>query len=274
MGLLNRVNAGDFESRPDAAASRQFTKRRPNDGRGEKLMDVLEHSPVPSGVVLLRENEFTRGGRMWGQSLFMLIFGTVFCGIVITVLVMALVGGAIIALPCFLIFSIPFFMFGGPMVIGGLDTIINPEPLEDVTHKFWYDKNNKFLALIEHCRDVEEDEEYAPELIREFYLADSDEIKVISDPPSDGAVSAGYTQVVLWDQNTDKESRILLFLDSFPYSKKAEPAVEKAREYSIIMRIPYSKKPIWEQNAFNQEVVNPDGGIFITRGGPGVADLD
>jgi len=275
LGLLERVNADNSNSRPAAAAGRKFTKRRPNDGRGEKLMDVLEHSPVPSGVVLVNEEDFTRGGRMWGQSLVMLIFGSVFCGIVIVVLVMSLVGGAIIALPCLLIFSIPFFMFGGPMVIGGIENIFNPEPLENVTHKMWYDRKNKFLVLIEHCFDVEDQEEYAPEVVRELYLADTDEIKVIYDPPSDGAVSAGSSQVVLWDQNTDKKSRILMFLGGFSYGERKGAALEKAREYSILMRVPFDGKAISDINAWNMEVVNPDGGIFITRGGsPGVADHD
>tara|TARA_B100001996_G_scaffold181420_1_gene138570 strand:- start:152 stop:958 length:807 start_codon:yes stop_codon:yes gene_type:complete len=268
------VNADNSNSRPAAAAGMKFTKRRPNDGRGEKLMDMLEHSPAPSGVFLVKEEDYTRGGRMWAQSLVMTIFGTVFCGIVIVVLVMAIVGGAIIALPCLLIFSIPFFMFGGPMVLGGLDTLINPEPLEEVTHKMWYDRKNKFLVLIEHCYDVEEEEEYAPEVVRELYLADTDEIKVIYDPPSDGAVSAGSSQVVLWDQNTDKESRILMFLGGFPYGERKKKALEKAREYSMLMRIQFDDKPISDYNAWNMEVANPDGGFFITRGGPGVADFD
>ena len=211
---------------------------------------------------------------MWGQSLVMVIFGTVFCGIVIVGLVISLVGGAIIALPCLLIFSIPFFMFGGPMVIGGIENIFNPEPLENVTHKMWYDRKNKFLVLIEHCFDVEDQEEYAPEVVRELYLADTDEIKVIYDPPSDGAVSAGSSQVVLWDQNTDKESRILMFLGGFSYGERKGAALERAREYSMLMRIPFDNKPISELNAWNREVMNPDGGIFMVRGGPGVAELD
>ncbi len=274
MGLLERVNSGGSDSRPAAASTMRFTKRRPNDGRGEKLMEAIEYGPTPGNVVLVKESEFTRGGRMWAQSLVMLIFGSVFCGIVLVVVGMALLSGEILGFLCFGIISIPFFMFGGPMVLGGLETILNPEPFEEVTHKFWFDRKNKFIAIIEHCYDVEEDEEYSPELVRELYLADSDEIKVIYDPPSDGAVSAGSSKVVLWDQNTDKESRIMMFFESFSYAERKGTAIEKARELSMLMRIPFDNKPISELVAWNREVMNPDGGLFIVRGRPGVADLD
>ena len=188
MGLLEKVN---LESSTESI----FTVRKHDDGLGERLLETIENESQPSSVILMREHKFNRGGRS-PSAIVPLIFGGLFIIFPLGIALFALITEPVIGL-CFGVFTIPFLFFGGKMVQGPIDMFLNPQPEEEVVQKYWFDRNNKFIVIIEEIYDVEEEEGYAPEIIKAFYLAKTDEIKVLYDPPSDGAMTVSYTHLTL-----------------------------------------------------------------------------
>ncbi|MBT7980026.1 MAG: hypothetical protein HN684_02545 [Euryarchaeota archaeon] len=258
MGLLEKVN---LESSTESI----FTVRKHDDGLGERLLETIENESQPSSVILIREHKFNRGGRS-PSAIVPLVFGGLFIIFPLGIALFALITEPVAGL-CFGVFTIPFLFFGGKMVQGPIDMFLNPQPEEEVVQKYWFDRNNKFIAIIEEIYDVEEEEEYAPEILKAFYLAKTDEIKVLYDPPSDGAVTPGSSRKCIWDSNSGEETYIVMNLEWFSWSER-KIAIDKAKEYSKMMRVQFTGEGN-ESGAWNMDVANPDGNMFfITRGGP------
>jgi len=258
MGLLEKVN---MKSLTDGS----FTERKHDDGHGERLLETIENDSQPSSVILIHEHKFSRGGKSLG-AIIPLVFGGFFILFPLGIALFALITEPVIGL-CFGIFTIPFFLFGGTMVKRPIDMFLNPQPKEEVVQKYWFDKNKNFIAIIEEIYDVEEDEEYAPELLNAFYLAKTDEIKVLTDPPSDGAMTPGSSRICIWDPNSGEETYIVMNLEWFSWSER-KSACDKAKEYSKMMRVQFTGVGD-KSEAWNIHVANPDGKIFLfTSGGP------
>lgn len=228
MGLLDRIST---ESQKASLSRRPRKGRKVDEGRGQKLLDAIEEKGVPDGVNLVMENEITRGGREIVPALMFLIFGSVFCAIPLIVIVIATIGGAIFIVPCLMIFCIPFLWFGSRFVIAGSSNLFNPDPVEDVRTTHWFDKNHRFLAVIEHTTDPKTGQEFYPELLLGIYLKSTDEIAILYDPPSDGAVFYGDRRVCLWDPKSQEESFVILNLEWFEYGEK-KMARKRARYFS------------------------------------------
>ena len=258
MGLLEKVN---LESSTESI----FTVRKHDDGLGERLLETIENESQPSSVILMREHKFNRGGRS-PSAIVPLIFGGLFIIFPLGIALFALITEPVIGL-CFGVFTIPFLFFGGKMVQGPIDMFLNPQPEEEVVQKYWFDRNNKFIVIIEEIYDVEEEEGYAPEILKAFYLAKTDEIKVLYDPPSDGAVTPGSSRICIWDSNSGEETYIVMNLEWFSWSER-KVANDKAKEYSKMMSVRFTGEDD-ESKAWNMNVANPDGKMFfVTRGGP------
>jgi len=256
MGLLEKVNSG-------SSTDGGFTERKHDDGLGERLLEAIENESQPSSVMLIREHQFSRGGTTW-SAIIPLVFGGFFILFAVGIALVALIAFPPIGL-CFVIFSIPFIWFGNRQMKGPIEMFFNPQPEEEVVQKYWFDKNHNFIVIIEETYDVEEDEEYAPELLKAFYLAKTDEIKVLYDPPSDGAMTQGSSRICIWDPNSDEVTYIVINLEWFAWSER-KAANNKAKEYSKMMRIPFTGEER-EIAAWNMKVANPDGKIFFTTSG-------
>ena len=267
-GLFDCPHCGEeFEwGEIDEENDGSFTERKHNDGHGERLLETIENDSQPSSVILIHEHKFSRGGKSLG-AIIPLVFGGLFIifplGIALFMLITEPVAGL-----CFGVFTIPFLFFGGMMVQGPIDMFLNPQPEEEVVQKYWFDRNNKFIAIIEGKYDIRENEEYAPELLNAFYLAKTDEIKVLTDPPSEGAMTPGSSRICIWDPNSGEETYIVMNLEWFSWSER-KSACDKAKEYSKIMRIQFTGVGD-KSEAWNMDVANPDGKFFfVTRGDPG-----
>lgn len=258
MGLLEKVN---LESSTESV----FTVRKHDDGLGERLLETIENESQPSSVILIREHKFNRGGRS-PSAIVPLVFGGLFIIFPLGIALFALITEPVIGL-CFGVFTIPFLFFGGKMVQGPIDMFLNPQPEEEVVQKYWFDRKNKFIVIIEEIYDVEEEEGYAPEILKAFYLAKTDEIKVLYDPPSDGAMTQGSSRICIWDSNSGEETYIVMNLEWFSWSER-KVANDKAKEYSKMMSVRFTGEDD-ESKAWNMNVANPDGKMFfVTRGGP------
>ena len=231
MGLLDKIAAGTL----GPSLSRRPRKgRKVDEGRGQKILDAIEEKGVLDGVILVMENEITRGGRQLGYALMYLIFGSVFCAIPLIAIIMPFLAegsGTLTVVPCFMIFSIPFLWFGSRFVIAGFSTLFKPDPVEGVLTMHWFDKNHGFLAVIEHTTDPKTGQDFYPELLLGIYLKSTDEIAILYDPPSDGAVFYGDRRVCLWDPKSQEESFVILNLEWFEYGEE-KMARKRARHFS------------------------------------------
>ena len=253
---------GEIDEENDGSS----TERKHNDGYGERLLETIGNDSQSSNVILIHEHKFSRGGKSLGEII-PLVFGVLFLLFPLGIALFALITYPPIGL-CFGIFAIPFVLFGGAMVKGPIDTFFNPQPEEEVVQKYWFDKRKNFVAIIQEIYDVVEDEEYAPKLLKSFYLAKTDEIKVLTEPPSEGAMTPGSSRICIWDPNSREETYIVTNLEWFSWSER-KVACEKAKEYSKIMRIQFTGVGD-KSEAWNMDVANPDGKFFfVTRGGPG-----
>ena len=217
MGLMNKIAA---KSQKPSLSSRPSQKRKADEGRGQRLLDSIENNGVTDGVILVMEDEFTRGGRKILPALMFLIFGSVFCAIPLVVIIVPILGGALFLAPCMMIISIPFLWFGSRFLIGGFSNLFNPDPIEGVHTMHWFDKNHRFMAVIEHTSEPKTGVEFYPELLAGIYLKSTDEIAILYDPPSDGAVFYGNRRVCLWDPKSQEESSVILNLEWFEYGEE------------------------------------------------------
>ena len=179
MGLMNKIAA---KSQKPSLSSRPSQKRKADEGRGQRLLDSIENNGVTDGVILVMEDEFTRGGRQILPALMFLIFGSVFCAIPLVVIIVPILGGALFLAPCMMIISIPFLWFGSRFLIGGFSNLFNPDPIEGVHTMHWFDKNHRFMAVIEHTSEPKTGVEFYPELLAGIYLKSTDEIAILYDP--------------------------------------------------------------------------------------------
>lgn len=260
MGLMDKIAA---ESLEPSRSIRPSQERKVDEGRGQKLLDAIEENGVPNGVVLILEDEFTRGGRELGPSIIFLIFGSVFCAIPLVGIVVFAVGGAIIMVPCMLVVSTPFIWFGGRFVIASSKNLFNPDPVENVHTMHWFDGNHRFMAVIEHTSDAETGQEFYPELLLGVYLKSTDEVAVLYDPPSDGAVFYGNRRVCLWDPNSQEESFVITNLEWFEFGEEEE-ARERARDLSRKLGLKFNLE-INASGEMNWDVINPDGKFMVYR---------
>ena len=251
MGLLDKIAAGSL----GPSLSRRPRKgRKVDEGRGQKLLDTIEEKGVPDGVTLVMENEITRGGRQIGYALMFLIFGSVFCAIPIVMIIGSALGGALFIVPCLMIFSIPFLWFGSRFVIAGFSNLFNPDPVEGVRTMHWFDKNHRFLAVIEHTTDPKTGQEFYPELLLGIYLKSTDEVAILYDPPSDGAVFYGDRRVCLWDPKSQEESFVILNLEWFEYGEE-KMARKRARHFSLKLGLKFTLE-INASGEKNWDVIN------------------
>ncbi|MDC0556744.1 hypothetical protein OAO34_03050 [Candidatus Poseidoniaceae archaeon] len=236
MGLLDRIST---ESQKVSFSRRPRKGRKVDEGRGQKLLDAIEEKSVPGGVILVMESEITRGGRQIGPALMFLIFGSVFCAIPIVMIIGSALGGALFIVPCVMIICIPFLWFGSRFVIAGCSNLFNPEPVEGVCTMHWFDKNHRFLAVIEHTTDPKTGQEFYPELLLGIYLKSTDEVAILYDPPSDGAVFYGDRRVCLWDPKSQEESFVILNLEWFEYGEE-KMARKRARHFSLKLGLKFT----------------------------------
>ncbi len=262
MGLMDKLNNDANLTR----SSQPMKERKEDEGRGQRLLDSIEEHGVPDNVILLNENAYRRGGRQLGPSLMFAIFGSMFFLAPIGLMIMSLIGGAFILVPCLGIVGIPFFWFGSRMARPALQNLTNPEPPENVVDMLWYDSRHRFLAGIEHTSDAETGQEYYPELSYGIYLKDGDEIAILYDTPSEGGMTSGDRRVCLWDPQSELESYVVLNLQWFGYYEEEE-ARERARFFARKLRLRFEHEEN-EITGWNMEVVNPGGGFLITRGSP------
>lgn len=260
MGLMDKISGDSMSTTPVARPSQE---RKVDEGRSQQLMDAIEESGVPSNVILLTEKEFTRGGRQVGDSVGKLIFGTIFCAIPLFGIIGMAVGGALVFLPCLLIITIPFFWFGGRILQGSIQNLFYPEPLEDVHTIYWFDERHRFIAVVEHTSDPETGQEFYPESLGGLYLKSSDEIAILYDPPSEGAMTPGSRRVCLWDPHSQEESFVLLNLEWFSYYDEEE-ARDRARYYSRKLGLKFNLETD-DTAEYNMDVINPEGGLMFIR---------
>ena len=254
MGLLDRIST---ESQKVSFSRRPRKGRKVDEGRGQKLLDAIEEKSVPGGVILVMESEITRGGRQIGPALMFLIFGSVFCAIPLTAIIVPFFAegsGTLIVVPCLMIFSIPFLWFGSRFVIVGSSNLFNPDPVEGVRTMHWFDKNHRFLAVIEHTTDPKTGQEFYPELLLGIYLKSTDEVAILYDPPSDGAVFYGDRRVCLWDPKSQEESFVILNLEWFEYGEE-KMARKRARHFSLKLGLKFTLE-INASGEKNWDVIN------------------
>ena len=260
MGLMDKISADSTSTTPVARPSQE---RKVDEGRSQQLMDTIEESGVPNSVFLLTEDKNSRGGRQIGAIIVGGIFGSMFCLLPIGLMVVSVIGEAAMFVPCLGIIGIPFFWFGSRLAMPAFQNLTNPDPLEDVHTIHWFDERHRFIAVVEHTSDPETGQEFYPESLGGLYLKSSDEIAILYDPPSEGAMTPGNRRVCLWDPHSQEESFVLLNLEWFPYHNEEE-ARERARYFSRKLGLKFNLEAN-DMAEMNMDVINPEGKLMFIR---------
>ena len=260
MGLMDKISTDSTSSKPSTRPSQE---RKIDEGRSQQLMDAIEESGVPNHVSVLSEDRSSRGGRQVGTAIGGMVFGSMFVILPIGLMIVSLIGGAAVLVPCLGVIGIPFFWFGARLAVPAYQNLTNPDPPEDVHTIHWFDERHRFIAVVEHTSDPETGQEFYPESLGGLYLKSSDEIAILYERPSEGSMTQGNRRVCLWDPHSQEESFVLLNLEWFAYGQE-EQARERARFYSRKLGLKFNLEAD-DMAEMNMEVINPEGRLLFIR---------
>ena len=220
-----------------ALSSRRKKSRHASEA--ENLFQLLTENENIPGVELLNQRVNNRGGRIWSTIIPATLIGIAFLGLLITILVMSYstMGFGIITIGISL-FAVPFVIFGVALFGSGIEGFVNPDNLERILVRTWFDRGKGLIIIMSEIYDVKEDFFHDSELKLSVYVTKSDSIRIYFERPfydHRESQRGGHCVCICKD---GKKSSLVTVLATYSFDLKG-PAKQLAKNYSEVLGIPY-----------------------------------
>ena len=226
------------------AKSRQ--KKSIHGGEAQNLFQLLSENENIQGVELLNKRVTSEGGRDWSKIAPATLFGVVFLGGIISLLLLLYssmrydnsfdIGLSIGAS----LFAIPFLLFGVASLGIGIEGFINPDTHEQMLISTWLERSKGLIIAINDVYDVKEDFFHESKLMFSVYYTSSDTIRIYSQSPYsdfDSGVNRPGGRSVCICKDGDMSSSVSV-LAKYSFAHKG-PAKQLATELSEDLGIPF-----------------------------------
>ena len=201
-----------------------------DNSEGDILMQQVIEGKGNSGAKLLTQTIYQQGGRNWKSSILSIFFGS----LILTVIIWAFEEFNDEAIILFIVFLIA----GTGLLSSGIQNLLFPNNLEQVSYSIWFHQKRSLIVVIKEITDVKNTFHHEPALISSVHLFRNYTVRIGIDPPSEAHMSEGCRRICLWDESSLSRRRVVLNLKFFEWNKK-EDAERAAHSYAKTLGISF-----------------------------------
>lgn len=201
-----------------------------DNSEGDILMQQVIEGKGNSGASLLTQTIYQQGGRNWKSLILSIFIGT----LILTVIIWAFEEFTDEAIIIFFVLLIA----GISLLISGIQNLIFPDNLEQVSYSIWFHKKRSLIVVIKEITDIKNTFHHEPALISSVHLFRNYTVRIGISPPSEAHMSEGCRRICLWDESSLSRKRVVLNLKFFEWNKK-EDAERAAHSYAKTLGISF-----------------------------------